>query len=50
MNALISGQAGLALVVDGERLATIHAAEPGVTVDRQPNEVRFLIGEGSSIL
>ena len=45
MNALISGRAGLALVVDGPRLATIHAADPGVMVDRQPSEFRWLVGE-----
>ncbi len=46
MNALVSGQAGLALVIDGDRLASIHAADPEVMVDRQPRELRFLIGEG----
>ncbi len=46
MNALISGQAGLALVVDGDRLATIHAHEPDVLVDRHAGELPFLIGEG----
>ena len=46
MNALISGQAGLALVVDGDRLATIHADDPDVTVDRHAGEVRYLVGEG----
>ncbi len=46
MNALVSARAGLALVIDGGRLATIHAAEPEVLVDRQPSELAFLVGEG----
>lgn len=45
MEALISGRAGLALVVDGGQFASIHAAEPERMVPRQPAEFRYLAGE-----
>ncbi len=46
MDALISGRNGVALVIDGDHLASIHADEPERDVARQPAELRFLIGEG----
>ena len=45
MEALISGRAGLALVIDGDRFASIHAEEPERMVPRQPAEFHFLVGE-----
>ena len=45
MDAMISGRGGLALVVDGDRLASIHAAEPETMVPRHRSEVHFLLGE-----
>jgi len=45
MDALISGRSGVALVVEGGRLATIHAHEPNRLVPRHPGEARFLVGE-----
>ena len=45
MEALISGRAGIALVVDDGQLASIHADEPDKTVPRRPSEFRYLGGE-----
>ncbi len=45
MDAMISGRGGLALVVEGDRLASIHASEPETMTPRHRNEVHFLLGE-----
>ncbi len=45
MEAMISGRAGLALVMDGGRLASIHAGEPERTVSRHPGEFHHLAGD-----
>lgn len=50
MEALISGRAGLALVVDGDRLASIHAADPEFMVPRQPADFRYLAGEAQDFV
>lgn len=45
MEALISGRNGVALVVDGDHLASIHVDEPDRMVPRHPGEIHFLTGE-----
>ena len=45
MDALISGRSGVAIVVDGDQLFSMHAADPGNMVAREPAELRFLAGE-----
>lgn len=47
MEALISGRNGVALVVDGDRLASIHVDEPDRMIPRHPREIHFLTGEKS---
>lgn len=49
MNAVISGQAGVAVLVDGPRLASIHAGGDGDVVGRRPEEVRFLLGDARDL-
>jgi chromosomal replication initiator protein len=48
VNAVISGQAGVAVLVDGARLATLHvgSAEPR---DRRSEEVRLLVGDAADL-
>jgi len=50
VDALISGRGGVALVVDGDRVGSIHAAEPDRLVPRRLGELRFLIGEGKDFV
>jgi len=50
VNAMISGRNGVALVVDGNRLASIHVDEPDRIIPREPGEIRFLIGEGRDFI
>ncbi len=50
MDAMISGRGGLALVVDGDHLASIHAAEPEATVPRERSEVHLLLGEAQDFV
>ncbi len=50
MDAMISGRGGLALVVEGDRLASIHAGEPQSTIPRHRNEVHFLLGEAQDFV
>jgi len=45
VNAVISGQAGVAVLVDGMKLASIHAGSHGEVIDRRPQEVRFLLND-----
>jgi RNA polymerase sigma factor (sigma-70 family) len=49
MNAVISGQAGVAVLVDGLKLASIHAGSDGEAVARRPGEVRFLLGDAKDL-
>lgn len=46
MDAMISGRNGVALVIDGSQLASIHADRPDRLLPRHPGEIRLLIGEG----
>ncbi len=50
MEALISGSAGIALVMDGDQFASIHVDEPERTVPRDPAEYHYLIGEGKDFI
>lgn len=49
MNAVISGQSGVAVLVNGPRLASIHAGSDTAPVDRSPGEVRFLLGDARDL-
>jgi len=49
MKAAISGQAGVAVLIDGEALASMHAGEAGVLVSRRPDEIRFLLGDARDL-
>lgn len=49
MNAVISGQSGVAVLLDGVRLASIHAGSDEAPVDRSPGEVRFLLGDARDL-
>jgi tetratricopeptide (TPR) repeat protein len=46
MDALISAQAGTALLIEGTKLASIHAHAPEQTMPRRAEEVHLLFGEG----
>src|SRR6185295_13844394 len=49
MNAVISGQAGIALLLDGEEISSLHAGRPGQAVLRSPGEVSLLFGEAKDL-
>ncbi|HEX6861237.1 MAG TPA: hypothetical protein VF414_00385 [Thermoanaerobaculia bacterium] len=49
MNAVISGQSGVAVLVDGLRLASMQAGSDAAPVDRSPGEVRFLLGDARDL-
>jgi hypothetical protein len=49
MNAVISGQAGVAVLVDGMKLASIHAGHDGEVVTRGPAEVRLLLNDARDL-
>jgi len=49
MNAVISGQAGVALLVNGPELASIHAGRGSEVISRRPEEVRFLLGDARDL-
>ncbi|MGH7455007.1 MAG: RNA polymerase sigma factor, partial [bacterium] len=49
MNAVISGQSGVALLVDGDRLTSIHADTIEERVPRQPADLPFLFGDCSDL-
>jgi hypothetical protein len=46
MDALISAQAGTALLIDGANLTSIHANAPERAIPRRAEEVHLLFGEG----
>ena len=50
MEAMISGRTGVALVMDGDQFASIHADNPDRTVPRHPGEFHFLVGEGEDFV
>ena len=43
---MISGRAGVALIMDGNQFASIHSTRPEETVPRKAEEFHYLIGEG----
>lgn len=49
MNAVISGQSGVAVLVDGLRLASMQAGSDAAPVERSRGEVRFLLGEARDL-
>jgi hypothetical protein len=49
MDAVVSGRAGIALLMDGERLLSLHAGRPGEVVQRHDGEVRWLLGEAKDL-
>jgi small subunit ribosomal protein S6 len=49
MNAVISGQAGVALLLDGDRVFSLRAGQSGEAVRRSPAEVRLLLGDARDL-
>jgi tetratricopeptide (TPR) repeat protein len=49
MNAVISGTAGRALLVDGDSLSSFDAGDPSKLVVRQQSDLPFLFGEGRDL-
>ena len=49
MNAVISGTAGTALLVDGESLMSFHVDDPSTLVERQQSDLPYLFGEGRDL-
>lgn len=49
MDALLSAPAGVALLIDGHELSSIHVGFPGRRVPRRPEEVHLLFGERSEL-
>jgi hypothetical protein len=46
MDALISAQAGTALLIEGTKLASIHTHAPEQVIPRRAEEIHLLFGEG----
>ena len=49
MNAVISGSAGVALLVDGDRLSSIDIGALDEVVPRSSTEVRLLFGDSGDL-
>jgi hypothetical protein len=49
MNAVLSGQAGIALLLDGEKLSSLRADRPGEVIHRSPGEVPLLFGDAKDL-
>lgn len=49
MEAVISGQAGVALLLDGEALFSMHKSRPGALVRRRSGDSRWLLGEAKDL-
>src|SRR6202140_3013907 len=49
MNAVISGTAGRALLVDGKSLKSFDVDDPSKLVDRRQSDLRYLFGEGRDL-
>ncbi len=49
MNAVISGRAGVALVVQGDQLFSLDLDEPDELIPRRHDEYHLLIGEGTDL-
>lgn len=49
MNALISGRAGVAIVVDGDRLASLSLDPDAQPTSCSPRDIRFLLGDARDL-
>ncbi len=49
MQAVISGRSGLALVIDGDKLSSIHADDMAQTVARRPGDFDHLFGDADDL-
>ncbi len=49
MNAVISGRAGVALIVHGDQLFSLDVDEPDELIPRRHDEYHLLIGEGADL-
>jgi DNA-binding NarL/FixJ family response regulator len=49
VNAVVSGQAGVALLVNGMELSSIHAGRSGQIVRRSPAEAHYLLGDAGDL-
>ena len=49
MNAVVSGQAGVALLLDGDTLSSLRAGHPGEVIRRSPGEVPLLFGDARDL-
>jgi hypothetical protein len=45
MNAVISGRAGVAILVDGERILSLEVDDDGPPVPRTSRDIRFMLGD-----
>ena len=50
MNAVISGRAGLALLIDEESLMTLDVDDLGTAVPRSQNDLRFLLADATDLV
>src|SRR5262245_30221006 len=49
MQAVISGQAGVALLFEGERLSSVHADNLEQVIGRREREVPYLLGSATDL-
>ncbi len=49
MDAIISGSAGVAIIVDGDELASIHSEAVGKRIPRSPADLDFLLGDSRNL-
>lgn len=49
MNAVVSGQAGVALLIDGEQLSSFHAGRPAEITRRSAAQVPLLFGDAKDL-
>lgn len=49
MEAVISGQAGVALLVDGDELYSIHVRDVRAAIARRPSEFNYLFGSATDL-
>jgi tetratricopeptide (TPR) repeat protein len=49
MNAVVSGHAGVALLLEGQKLSSLHADRPGQVFPRSTYDVPFLLGEAKDL-
>ncbi|HLG14687.1 MAG TPA: tetratricopeptide repeat protein [Blastocatellia bacterium] len=50
MNAVISGRAGLALLIEGESLMSLNVDDPETLVPRSRQDLRFLLAEADDLI